>query len=183
MTASVTVAIKAARSASVSCAIFVLMPAAWSVNIRRYSSTDAHSSVIGRLSTVTSLKPRARSKPSSAPGCASRNRPGAFGSGGCARKNLATDWPAAVRKGLFVGSVVLETNSTHTLLAAARASVGVAVLPRFVARRYPDLMAVSEDVAKRDVWMITHPEYRRDPKIRATADFLKRAATGPDGLC
>ena len=31
--------------------------------------------------------------------------------------------------------------------------------------------------------MITHPEYRRDPKIRATADFLKRAATGPDGLC
>lgn len=81
------------------------------------------------------------------------------------------------------GTVVLETNSTHTLLAAARASVGVAVLPRFVARRYPDLIAVSDDVAKRDVWMITHPEYRRDPKIRATADFLKRAAIGPDGLC
>jgi DNA-binding transcriptional LysR family regulator len=81
------------------------------------------------------------------------------------------------------GTVVLETNSTHTLLAAARASVGVAVLPRFVARRYPDLIAVSEDVARRDVWMITHPEYRRDPKIRATADFLKRAAIGPDGLC
>jgi DNA-binding transcriptional LysR family regulator len=81
------------------------------------------------------------------------------------------------------GTVVLETNSTHTLLAAARASVGVAVLPRFVARRYPDLIAVSDDIAKRDVWMITHPEYRRDPKIRATADFLKRAAIGPDGLC
>ncbi len=50
-------------------------------------------------------------------------------------------------------------------------------------RRYPDLIAVSDDIAKRDVWMITHPEYRRDPKIRATADFLKRVATGPDGLC
>jgi DNA-binding transcriptional LysR family regulator len=81
------------------------------------------------------------------------------------------------------GRIILETNSTHTLLAAARAAVGIAVLPRFVARRYPDLVAVSDDVAKRDVWMITHPEYRRDPKIRATADFLKRVASGPDGLC
>jgi DNA-binding transcriptional LysR family regulator len=89
-------------------------------------------------------------------------------------------WFRPVRE---AGTVVLETNSTHMLLAAARASVGVAVLPRFVARRYPDLVAVSEDVAKRDVWMITHPEYRRDPKIRATADFLKRAAIGPEGLC
>ena len=31
----------------------------------------------------------------------------------------------------------------------------------------------------RDVWLITHPEFRRDPKIRAAADFLKRAAAGP----
>lgn len=89
-------------------------------------------------------------------------------------------WFRAVRE---AGTVILETNSTHTLLAAARAAIGIAVLPRFVARRYPDLMPVSDDVAKRDVWMITHPEYRRDPKIRATTDFLKRAAVGPDGLC
>jgi DNA-binding transcriptional LysR family regulator len=81
------------------------------------------------------------------------------------------------------GSVVLETNSTHTLVAAARAAIGIAVLPRFVARRYPDLVPLSDDVAKRDVWMFTHPEYRRDPKIRATADFLKSVAAGPDGLC
>jgi hypothetical protein len=32
------------------------------------------------------------------------------------------------------------------------------------------------------VWLITHPEFRRDPKVRATADFLKKIATGPDGL-
>jgi hypothetical protein len=31
--------------------------------------------------------------------------------------------------------------------------------------------------------LITHPEVRRDPKVRATADFLKRIAAGPDGLC
>ncbi len=77
----------------------------------------------------------------------------------------------------------LETNSTHALLAAARAGVGVAVLPRFVARWHDDLVEVSDPVAAHDVWLITHPEFRRDPKVRTTADFLKRIAMGPDGLC
>jgi DNA-binding transcriptional LysR family regulator len=77
----------------------------------------------------------------------------------------------------------METNSTHALLAAARAGVGVAVLPRFVARWHDDLVDVSDAVAAHDVWLITHPEFRRDPKVRATADFLKRIAMGPYGLC
>jgi DNA-binding transcriptional LysR family regulator len=76
----------------------------------------------------------------------------------------------------------LETNSTHALLAAARAGVGVGVLPRLVARKHDDLLEVSGAVATHDVWLITHPEFRRDPKVRATAEFLKRIATGPDGL-
>lgn len=80
-----------------------------------------------------------------------------------------------------VGSY-METNSTHALLAATRAGVGVGVLPRFVARGHDDLVEVSEPVATHDVWLITHPEFRRDPKVRATADFLKRIAIGPDGL-
>jgi len=41
---------------------------------------------------------------------------------------------------------------------------------------------VSEAVAEQDVWLVTHPEFQRDPKVRATADFLKRVATGPEGL-
>jgi DNA-binding transcriptional LysR family regulator len=78
--------------------------------------------------------------------------------------------------------VVLETNSTHALLAAAHASLGVAVLPRFVGRTDETLVAVSAPVAERDVWLITHPEFRRDPRVRVAADFLKRVATGPLGL-
>ncbi len=81
------------------------------------------------------------------------------------------------------GDVVLETNSTHALLAAARADVGVAVIPRFVARWHDDLIEVSDPVAEQDVWLITHPEFRRDPKVRVTADFLKRIASGPAGIC
>jgi hypothetical protein len=56
------------------------------------------------------------------------------------------------------------------------------VLPRFVARWHDDLAAVSDDVAAHEVWLITHPEFRRDPKVRATTDFLKQIATGPGGL-
>jgi DNA-binding transcriptional LysR family regulator len=79
--------------------------------------------------------------------------------------------------------VALETNSTHALLAAARAGAGIAVLPRFVARAHDDLIQVSDLVAEKDVWLTTHPEFRRDPRVRAAADFLKRIAAGPGGLC
>jgi len=79
-------------------------------------------------------------------------------------------------------AVALRTNSTHALVAAAQAGTGIAVIPRFVARQHQDLVAVSETVAEHDVWMITHPDFKRDPKVRATADFLKAAAAGPLGL-
>jgi DNA-binding transcriptional LysR family regulator len=84
---------------------------------------------------------------------------------------------------LAAAPIGLESNSTHALLAAARAGGGVAVLPRFVARDHEDLISVSDDVASHDLLLITHPEVRRDPKVRATADFLKRIATEPPGLC
>jgi DNA-binding transcriptional LysR family regulator len=72
--------------------------------------------------------------------------------------------------------VVLESNSTHALLAAALAGVGVAVLPRFVARAHADLVAVSDNVAEQDVLLLRHSEFRRDPKVQAAADFLRRLA-------
>jgi DNA-binding transcriptional LysR family regulator len=81
------------------------------------------------------------------------------------------------------GSIALQSNSTHALLAAARAGAGIAVLPRFVAREHDELVPVSDDVASHDILLITHPEVRRDPKVRATADFLKQVATEPPGLC
>jgi len=79
--------------------------------------------------------------------------------------------------------ITLETNSTHVLLAAVREGLGVAVLPRVVARAEPDLLEVSDDVSVTEVWLVTHPEFRRDPRVRATADFLKSISGGPDGLC
>jgi DNA-binding transcriptional LysR family regulator len=76
----------------------------------------------------------------------------------------------------------IETNSTHALLAAAHAGLGIAVLPDFVARDDDSLIGVSEEAAVQDVWLVTHPEFRRDPKVRVAADFLKRVATRRGGL-
>jgi DNA-binding transcriptional LysR family regulator len=84
---------------------------------------------------------------------------------------------------LASASVGLESNSTHALLEAARAGAGVAVLPRFVAREHEDLVPVSDAVASHDLLLVTHPEVRRDPKVRATADFLKQLASDPPGIC
>jgi DNA-binding transcriptional LysR family regulator len=91
----------------------------------------------------------------------------------------AAKWFQALRAS---APIALESNSTHALASAARAGAGVAVLPRFVGRADDDLAEVSDDVAAQDVWLVTHPEFRRDPKVRATAEFLKRAAAEPPGL-
>ena len=84
---------------------------------------------------------------------------------------------------LEAGNVVLETNGTHALLEAARAAAGVAVLPRFIAQEYDDLVNISAPVAEHDQWIATHPDFRRDPKVRATSDFLKEIAKAEHGLC
>jgi hypothetical protein len=70
--------------------------------------------------------------------------------------------------------IVLATNSSQVLAAAARAGAGIAVLPRFLADR--SLVAVSDDLSAHDHWLVMHPEFRRDPKVQAVASFLRRAA-------
>lgn len=73
--------------------------------------------------------------------------------------------------------VVLTSNDTATLVEAVRAGAGVGVLPTFVAVRYRDLVRVSaQDTARSTAWLVTHPEFRRDPKVRAVAAFLRAHA-------
>jgi len=83
---------------------------------------------------------------------------------------------------LAQSKLALVTNSSHTLLGAARAGVGLAVLPTFMSCLYTDLVCVSDVLFEGEHWLVLHPEFRRDPKVRALAGFLKRVARGPGGL-
>jgi hypothetical protein len=73
--------------------------------------------------------------------------------------------------------VGLETNSTHVLLAAARAGVGIAVLPRFVARWHDDLVRVSEDVANHEVWLLVILDRGRIVAEGSPRELIERHAT------
>ena len=67
---------------------------------------------------------------------------------------------------------VFVSNSSLSIATAARSGAGIAVLPRFVAKRYRELVAISDDLMTGEFWLVTHPEHRRDLRVRAVAEFL-----------
>jgi len=70
--------------------------------------------------------------------------------------------------------VVATATSMNTQLALARAGLGAAVLPCFVADTIPGLtrLAGPQDVGTQDLWLVTHRDLNRTPRIRALLDFL-----------
>ena len=73
--------------------------------------------------------------------------------------------------------IVLETNSTHALLAAACAGVGVAVLPRFVARRGVRTPSSTVGGARRRVEIYVSGLQRCPPR-NASSKWSIRGPTG-----
>jgi len=69
--------------------------------------------------------------------------------------------------------VVFRCNSTASLISAARAGVGVAVLPRFVADQDPLLERLEgpEPVAH-ELWLLVHGDLRRTPRVRAIIEWV-----------
>jgi len=67
---------------------------------------------------------------------------------------------------------VLATTSLLTQIAAVRASLGLAVLPDFLAG--DDLVRVipSEQLFTNDVWLVTHADLTASARVRAVSDFL-----------
>jgi DNA-binding transcriptional LysR family regulator len=77
----------------------------------------------------------------------------------------------------------LTTNNTSTLLAAALTGEGAAVLPRWLASREPALVDLGgRDLSRNEMWLVSHPEFRRDARVQAVAAFLRTAARGPEGI-
>jgi DNA-binding transcriptional LysR family regulator len=73
--------------------------------------------------------------------------------------------------------VVLRSNSVDALARAARIGWGVALLPAFVADRDPALQRLLPEllIAKTPLWLVTHVELKRSPRVSAVFRFLARS--------
>jgi len=69
---------------------------------------------------------------------------------------------------------VFRTNTLEPLLTAARAGLGLVMLPAFVAGRDAGLarVPVAQTMPPRELWLLVHGDLRRAPRIRAALDFV-----------
>ncbi len=76
------------------------------------------------------------------------------------------------------GHVVLRSTSGATRQAAARAGIGIALLPCIAADRDPALAAlrIAEQPPRLGLWTAAHAELAHLPRVRAVLDHLARAA-------
>ncbi len=65
----------------------------------------------------------------------------------------------------------LRTNSSMAIVEAARAGIGVTPMACGCPRVSRDLVALTEPEFYGDIWVLTHPELKRSPRIRAALDF------------
>ncbi len=74
-------------------------------------------------------------------------------------------------------SVACELNYISEHLIAARAGIGIAGLPCFLANKDPDLVRIQDDVPRfaRDIWLVVHRDLRNTPPMRAVMDFVSQA--------
>ena len=72
------------------------------------------------------------------------------------------------------GVVRLSGTHAHALRAAAHAGMGVAALPCYVADPDPALRRLHSPLADMaaSLWLLTHPDLRRVPRIRVVLDLI-----------
>ncbi len=71
-------------------------------------------------------------------------------------------------------AIVFRSNDLACQVAAARAGIGIAALPCFLAYQDAGLVAVSAELkrATRDIYLVIHADLRRMPAVRAVLDFV-----------
>ncbi|HZH03837.1 MAG TPA: LysR family transcriptional regulator [Myxococcaceae bacterium] len=75
--------------------------------------------------------------------------------------------------------IALRTNDVHSQFAAVRSGLGVAMLPRFAADRDVQLVRVESEARPpaSTVCLVSHPDVRRAPAVRAAARHLAEMFT------
>jgi DNA-binding transcriptional LysR family regulator len=64
----------------------------------------------------------------------------------------------------------------NAMLAAAQAGIGIAALPCFMAEGRLERLIEPPEAMTTGLWLLTHPELRRMPRIRAFLDYMADAA-------
>lgn len=84
--------------------------------------------------------------------------------------------PQAAWERAHAKPVVLSTASIAAKIAFLQAGVGVGILPKRVAALHPDLLELPHErlsELERPAWLLTHPDLREVPRVRAVFDALK----------
>jgi DNA-binding transcriptional LysR family regulator len=81
--------------------------------------------------------------------------------------------------------LALRSNDLVNLLTAARAGLGLAVLPCLMARAYPDLVSVPTRLPplSRELWLVFHRDIGRVPAVRAVIDRITAIMTEARAAC
>lgn len=79
-------------------------------------------------------------------------------------------------------AITTRSNSTLALLEAAQKGAGIAVLPSCMAERKQLRRLDPRDVSNVSIWLVSHPASRKNPNVRSVADFLRKIASGSNGL-
>ena len=84
---------------------------------------------------------------------------------------------AAMGYGVGREQFAVRTDDLNAYQALVDASLGVGFLPRYVARRNPDLVSLLPmlPIPPLPVWLAVHREIRSNPRIRKVWDFLAQA--------
>lgn len=78
-------------------------------------------------------------------------------------------------------SVMLVVSNSLPLVSLAEDGHAVVPLPRIAARRSPMLVEVMKaNLSWHKLWLVTHPDVRRDPRVAAVAAFMKSIASDVD---
>ncbi len=83
----------------------------------------------------------------------------------------AAQW---VKENMSNARIVTKLASTVSLTQFAKSGMGIAAIPCFLADVDAKLVKVVEfdEWVASDIWILTHPELRHSPKIRAVLDFM-----------
>lgn len=71
-------------------------------------------------------------------------------------------------------AVAYRSNSSLTQIAALRAGLGLALVPAYIGKLFPDLVPILPGTVwrSREVWLVAHPEVRRSARVGFVFDAL-----------